>query len=59
MPTRIAFFWRTWIALYAGVLAALGGAALYRRSPDLVDRRLADVVMLTAVLTTLQGVFLP
>ena len=59
MPTRIAFFWRSWIALYAGVLATLGAAALYGRAPDLVDRRLADVMMLTAVLTTLQGVFLP
>ena len=58
-PTRIAFFWRSWIALYAAVLAALGAAALYRRAPDWVDRRLADVVMITAVLTSLQGVFLP
>jgi hypothetical protein len=55
-PQRIAFFWRSWIALYAGVLATLGAAAL---PSDLVDRRLPDVVMLTVVLTTLQGVFLP
>jgi hypothetical protein len=58
-PSRIAFFWRTWIALYAGTLAAIGAAALHRRAPELVDRRVGDVVMITAVLTTLQGVFLP
>lgn len=58
-PTRIAFFWRSSIALYAGTLAALGAAALRRRSPALVDRRLADLVVFTAVLTTLQGVLLP
>jgi len=58
-PNRIAFFWRSWIALYAGTLAALGAAALRARAPEAVDRRLADVVVLTAILATLQGVFLP
>lgn len=58
-PTRIAFFWRSWIALYVGILGALGTAALRRRAPEALDRRLADIVMITAVLTTLQGVFLP
>lgn len=55
-PTRIAFFWRSWIALYVGTLATLGAAAL---PAGLVDRRIADVVLVTAILTTLQGVFLP
>ncbi len=30
---RIAFFWRCSIALFAAVLASLGGAALAERSP--------------------------
>lgn len=53
---RIAFFWRSWIAFYAATLATLGAMAL---RPELVERRVGDVVLFTALATTLQGVFLP
>lgn len=51
---RIGFFWRAWIAFYAGILGTIGGAAL-----DWSDERLRDLVMVTAIATTLQGVLLP
>jgi hypothetical protein len=57
--TRIAFFWRAWVALYAGVLAAIGAAALRSRSPAAVDAALPSVVVATALLCTAQGLFLP
>ena len=52
--TRIGFFWRAWIALYAGVLATLGAAA-----SRIADERLRDLIAVTAVATTLQSVLLP
>jgi hypothetical protein len=55
-PARIAFFWRAWIALYAGLLAMLGAAAL---RPETIDARIGQLVMLTAVATALQGLLLP
>lgn len=54
LPTRIGFFWRGWISLYAGTLATLGAAAL-----PIADARLRDLVVFTAIATTLQGVLLP
>jgi hypothetical protein len=58
-PGRIAFYWRSWIALYVGTLTALGAAALRTRAPSAFDRALPGLIVLTAVATTLQGVLLP
>jgi hypothetical protein len=55
-PDRIAFFWRSWIALYAGTLATIGAAAL---KPATIDARIGQVVVVTAIATTLQGFLLP
>jgi hypothetical protein len=55
-PQRIAFFWRSWIAFYAGTLATLGAAAL---RAETIDARIGQLVMVTAVATTLQGLLLP
>ncbi len=57
--TRIAFYWRSWVSFYVGVLAALGAAALRTRAPAKVDAALVPAIVSTAVLTTLQGVFVP
>jgi hypothetical protein len=54
VTTRIGFFWRAWIAFYAGILGTLGGAAI-----DWSEERLRTVVLITAIATTLQGVLLP
>lgn len=56
---RIAFYWRSWVSVYAATLAALGALALRRRDPASFDRRLPALVVATIVLTTLQGVFAP
>lgn len=56
VPTRIGFFWRAWVAFYAGILATLGAAAL---RPSTVDARIGQLIVLTAIATALQGVFLP
>ncbi|MBI2391000.1 MAG: hypothetical protein HYV09_15520 [Deltaproteobacteria bacterium] len=58
-PTRIAFFWRAWVAFYAGTLATLGAYALRSRSPEAFDRWLPTLIVLTAAWTTLQGLVLP
>lgn len=58
-PTRIAFFWRAWVALYAGVLAGLGAYALRTRRPEAFDRWLPALIAVTAAWTTLQGLLLP
>lgn len=57
--TRIAFYWRSWVSFYAGSLAAIGVAALRTRAPAKVDAALVPVIVATAILTTLQGVFVP
>ena len=56
---RIAFYWRAWVALYAATLATLGAAALRARNPERFDRALPTLIALTALATTLQGVFAP
>lgn len=57
--TRIAFYWRFWVALYAATLAGLGAAALRARTPERFDRALPMLIAFTAIATTLQGVFVP
>ncbi len=57
--TRIAFFWRAWIALYAATLVTIGVAALRARAPATVDRALPAIVAVTLAIATVQGVLFP
>jgi len=53
----IPFFRRAILALVCAVVASIGSGAIRRRFPDRFDDALPTLVVLTAVLTTLQAVF--
>lgn len=54
---RIGFFWRAAIAGYVGIIAAIGAFALEGRHS--LDRWLVPLVVTTAIVSGLQGVFVP
>jgi len=57
--TRIAFFWRAWIALYAATLVTIGAFALRGRARAAFDRSLPLIVAITVAIAALQGALFP
>jgi hypothetical protein len=56
---RIGFFWRAAIAGYVGLIAAIGAYALQVRVGAAIDRFLPRLVLATALIGSLQGIFVP
>jgi hypothetical protein len=55
----IPFFRRATLALVCAAIASVGAGAIRHRFPDRFDHALPPLVVLTAVLTTLQAIFAP
>jgi hypothetical protein len=59
VTSRVAFYWRSLLALHVGVLGTIAARAAQRRFGSRIDRALPVVLLVTIVIGVAQGALVP